>query len=1439
MPRWLPRGPVLWGTLAAGGLALTGAALRFGFDPLIARSYDHWKPRLERIVTRVMGHPLELGPYRGFGPEGLRVGPSRFRAGERDDSTAQVTGLLVRVQPLASWRQRGLVLELEAEGAQADLRRNARGRVWELGRLSPGGEPPRLTLRVRIPRPGRVRLWGFSPTGRPLQADLRGGTLISIHERRLALQASLSAADGAGSLQLQGDGNWRHNHWQLRLAGRGFPLTPLEPLLPAGVRLGGQADAQLRLGLDRGRPSCEGTLNLQRLRWQPKGSAQALSSPLLPLRCHERSFSLADSAWRFGGWSGRTSGRSGGDGALRLKLSARPPDGNPLAGAPLLADLQGRWRAGSIRVDQLDGTYRGVRLRAAGSVTSRLDLRGGWTLDPADLPSRITLPAWLRRQSLQGSWLATGSLAAPQLAVRSRGVDLPLLGPAELALDWRDGQLRLQDLRTSHLQATAAMPLALRPGRGLVAGEISTRFQLRRFPLQRLDSLVGTRLQGLIDVDGELRGPLRALRQDLRLRLHRPAVGPLRLQETWSGTLSAAPGSRLLRLSSEGPGPQGRLEARLDDRWQPRLATLERAGGVLRLEGTPDRYAWTATAFPLQGLALALGADPALRSLQGRLAGQGALALRPLAFNGNVQLERPSWLGVSGRSLTARVDYRDRRYSVRGQLDPLQAGSIQADLQGRWSGPFQLRLKGRNLGADFFRQLLVARDLWQNRPVPPPGRAADLGSLVIETLGRSLNDQLQVLNQARRDMADRDRRLDQATRAERIERLQMAVDADLILGGPDRSRLRADLAARGHLWLDRRDRDTSLAEEPFRLRLQGPLRSGEGDLELSGLSLSLLRLLTPVPESLRGSLMARARYRLGEGDPWIGADLSLVDAAIGAQQLRLPRGRLELRHRDLAVDLALQASGAANRVTLAGTIPLDPDRSGLLLRLASRDDGLLFLTRLAGPAVQWQRGSADVQLLVRGRLRDPIANGFLRLRNGECQLIGQRFRGVQATVLFDSSQLLVQGLSARIGSSGSLRGEGRLGLVRALGGEPSLALDLRAVPFSVPRIRARADGRLTIGGSLLAPRLGGSLAIGHGSIDVRPSGLAEARPASHQAAQPTTLPALVESKWDFRQPLVLLGPDVESSTAASLEQAIPRLPWLGFEALQLKLGPDLRVGLPNVASFTTGGSLRISGRLDPSLRASGVVKLLGGRLNLFTTSFSLDPDAPNVAIFTPSLGLIPYLDIALRTRIADSLNVLAPSGLGDADSTALANTQLAAQGGFSSLNQLSLILVTVSVSGPADRIGESLRLRSSPPLPQERLVALIGGNSLAGLSGGAAGAALATALGQTLLSPLLSSLSDAFGQRVSLALYPTYVNPQVDSSQELRSRRVPPQLVLGSEIGYDLTDRINASLLAAPNRSDIPPQFTLNYKASERLNVEASVDTQGAWQTQLRVFFRF
>ncbi|MBM5800461.1 MAG: DUF490 domain-containing protein, partial [Cyanobacteria bacterium K_DeepCast_35m_m2_023] len=479
-------------------------------------------------------------------------------------------------------------------------------------------------------------------------------------------------------------------------------------------------------------------------------------------------------------------------------------------------------------------------------------------------------------------------------------------------------------------------------------------------------------------------------------------------------------------------------------------------------------------------------------------------------------------------------------------------------------------------------------------------------------------------------------------------------------------------------------------------------------------------------------------------------------------------------------------------------------------------------------------GGVDLQLLLRGSLNEPIANGFLRVRDGQIQLLEQTVRDLQATIVFDFEQLLVQELTARLGERGTVTAQGHLGLIEASTSEPPLGITISQVPFNLQRINALANGQLDIRGSLRSMQMGGELAIDQGSINAQPGRLVATKPGQPPSPPRKSVSQLLEENWDFQSPLLLVGSEVETNSSQRVLDSVPRFAALGFNDLRLRLGPNLRIAIPNVASFKTAGLLRLSGQLGPSLRARGVVRLLQGRLNLFTTSFSLDPEAQNVAIFTPALGLIPYLDIAMRTRVSDSLTL---AGVGAGSNRTLADIE--AEGGISSLNQLNLVRITVSVSAPADRLAQNIRLRSSPPMPESRLIALIGGNSLAGLGASGAGAALATVLGQTLLSPVLGGLSDALGQRVSFALYPTYVNPNVANEAVLQSRRLAPQLVLGTEVGLDVTERFNVSVLAAPNRIDVPPQINLNVRATDLLNVQGAVDSRGAWQTQLQLFFRF
>jgi translocation and assembly module TamB len=1431
---------------AVGGLVLFAWICS---DRLLTGLYDHWRPWIERQVGTVMGHPLQLGSYQGFGPGGVEVGPSRFLPGKGDDSTITVRGVRARVRPLASWQQQSLQLELDFIGAEVYLRRNRLGQLWKLGSLSPGRRAPRLNLTFRLLEPAKVRLWGFSQPDRgPLQAQVRGQANLDLPASRIDVRARLEWPRDPGALLLLGQGQWgKGQRWQGDFTARGLALTPLSPLLPLppSSHLAGHADGQVRLSLLQGVAGCSGLLKARDVRWRASPKAPDLALASLPLRCNDAQLELASSRWRYQTWAGTIAGRLTRQLGLNLLLQAEPPKGLGLGPTPLLAKVGGQLGKDGLLGARLQGRRGDSRLDLTGSVGRVLDLQGLWQVQASDLPPLARLPVWLRQQPLAGRLKLAGRLAAPSLNLQSNlAGQHPLLGAWNAAVAWRDGLLRLERLRAEGLEASAQLPLDLKRGRGLVMGDLKGQLDLRHYPLTRLGPLVGTNLQGHLDAKGPVTGPLNLLAADLQLRLQQPGAGPLALRETWSGRFQGLVGSGLqqarsggqLHLLAAAPAPPGRIDTWLDARWHPVRIQLERGGGLLNLNGRPSHYDWQAKGLSLQGLALTLAPDQPLRNLQGVLGGRGVLELQPLSVSGKLQIERPGFLGLAARQLRASFAYNRNSYKLRTDLEPLGAGRLRGDLEGRPNGRLKSHWLARGLDAGLLRQLAMAWGLARGTSIASIGQASDLGSLVWDTLGPSLDQKLAALGRAEALANQRQAELRRLSRQELLARLQTSLDADLRLSGPDPGRLRVQLEARGHLWLGQRDRDDALGSEPLTFRLDGPLRGGEGQFELAGLTLGLLALLAPVPRGLSGGLGLKGTYRLGGAHPELVVDLALDQARIGPQPIALKRGRIQLRQAKVQLDLALRAQGAQSNVALVGQIPLNPNQSGLELRLSSRGDGLAFLSGLAGSALEWQQGSADLRLLVRGSLNEPIANGFVRLRRGQCLFIGQKLEKVEATVLFDFKQLEVQQLTAQVGRNGLIQGEGRLGLIRPLDGPPSLTVKLRQVPFSMSRLQAMGQGQLSLGGSLRSPQLGGEVTVSRGTLNVQPAAVSKG-----PGDASTSVQGLIEEGWKFDKPLVLLGPDMASATATSLADTVPNFPYLAFDNLRLRFGPDLRVVLPRVASFNTGGSLRISGRLDPSLRATGVVRLLSGRLNLFTTSFSLDPQAPNVAVFTPSLGLVPYLDIAMRTRISDSLGLIAPNGFNptsrDAFAAAAPTTTLTP--GAASLRQLNLILVTVSVSGPADRLGENIKMHSSPPLPQERLVALVGGNSLAGLGSGGAGTALATVLGQSLLSPLISSLSDALGQRVSLALYPTYVSPEVSVDSNQTSRRLPPQLVLGSEIGYDLSDRVNLSVLAAPNRTDIAPQMTLNYKASELINIETSVDTQGSWGSQLRMFLRF
>ena len=131
---------------------------------------------------------------------------------------------------------------------------------------------------------------------------------------------------------------------------------------------------------------------------------------------------------------------------------------------------------------------------------------------------------------------------------------------------------------------------------------------------------------------------------------------------------------------------------------------------------------------------------------------------------------------------------------------------------------------------------------------------------------------------------------------------------------------------------------------------------------------------------------------------------------------------------------------------------------------------------------------------------------------------------------------------------------------------------------------------------------------------------------------------LPERNWSQKEPLVLFIQDEDAPASRIVSAGLPNgFESLTFDNIKLALGPSLRLVSQPLASFETNGFLFLNGAFDETLDVSGVIKLVSGYVNLFTTTFNLDQSEPNVAVFVPSMGLVPYVDVTLKSRVPDNV----------------------------------------------------------------------------------------------------------------------------------------------------------------------------------------------------------
>ncbi len=1321
-----------WKILGAfTSLLAFGGCSWFLADRVVSSSLEELRPGLEEQLSKPLGHPLKIGPYRGLRLWGLAIGETEILESSLDGSTARFSGGRIEFAPLASFLHWRPVVDIKLNGAIFRLRRNEDGFYWVPGQIDGASSPP-VDFRLSLSNPATVFL---EPSNLKLVASGRGQVHFRI--RRVGGGLRLHFPDD-GSLFLQGQGSWDGADLVAKTRLKNVNLQSLQELLgPIHLASKGQLNGDFGLRLNRGRVRCDGGLSLSGLKIKTSNLSQSLSSPQTSFSCGKDRIYFHRSTWEYG----KFVGNFGGDFLFNSPKNS----------------FQGR--SGFLRINYFGGE---------------------------DQKFKVGLP----------------------LAFDREGVEV---------------------------------------------GEVKAVLALKSVPLAEFSELIGARVGGRLSVSGEVIGPLKALRPNLAIQVVNPEVSSIRLQEDWKGDLvESKRGGALLKMTPVGDVIPAELTANFLPDWRLDRMNFKRSDGSLSLTHDLEigNYFWQAHRLKLDGVEFALPPDRRFERVFGRLSGDGIFNLQNQSVEGNVRFSYPRTMGLQLREAVLEGNIVNGVYSLEGDLFPPDIGEIALQASGRLGGGLHAQARARRVSARWLTLSALQLPKINLKSFPPTGGAEELGTLLTKSYGSSVDGQLKGLSAAKIFLKE----LEESTKRKFInpQDLRGELDADFDLKGADLSELNLSLEIRGYLWADGQNPVYLKNKGPFIATINGPLKGGEGNFSLVNIPFSLLSLVSPVPSGLNGGVGLSGKYRKKEDDIEFIGEFTLHNAKLFDNLLILELGEVSFSKSVLDLNVSLRSSFSEEPVNLKGQIPINA-LSPINLRVESHGDGLNFLDGLSNGSAVWKSGESHLKILISGNFNNPKANGYLVIENGEFIYNNQLITDLTTSMIFDFNRLEFQNFEAKLGPKGLISGKGAIALFNPSIERQPLELNMNQVRLALQIADVELSGNLILTRSLIKPTFGGELTIEKGfispgktklvgtssaKVDTINSSNSEDSDLSEE--EPTYYSKfLEEQRWDFEEPLVLLGRDVEPTASKLLRSSIPNVSSVSFDNLRLRLGPDLRITSLPLANFGATGFLNLNGELGPSLQPRGVVRLLNGRVNLFTTTFNLDRKAANVAVFTPSLGLIPYVDVSLTSRVSESVS----------EGTSFQSSNVFSKNGTGpfGVGGFRLVRVMVKASGPADRIAENIELRSSPPMPRAQLLGLIGGNTLAGLTGGDESEMIASVLGRSLLSPVLGTISDSFSERLQLSLYPTYVTPEVKeetsdvqtSSQDEVTGAAPPQQAWVTEVGIDLTERFNFSVLATPNRSDIPPQGTLTYQVTPNFGVAGSLDNEGTWQSQLQLFFRF
>ena len=285
-----------WG-FAGTFAALGGVLIWSGADLLVARTISRFSPQIEKTLSNSLGHPLEIGPYRGLRPWGVELGPTRLLPGSKDTSSVSISNLTIKFAPFASLFSWQPVAIFNPKGTKVILSKNDTGSFWVVPQ-SDKNKKINLQLKFNLKEPTKIL---FNPGDTTLLA--KGNVSLNLSKKKIYGAINLDTKE-QGSLYLSGKGFWDGIEFQTKVRTNKLSLGILEGILGenSNIITRGKINGRLSLGVKKGLISCKGDLLLKDVSLRGGPLRDTLSTNNSKIKCDNNKFKLINSNWNYGYW---------------------------------------------------------------------------------------------------------------------------------------------------------------------------------------------------------------------------------------------------------------------------------------------------------------------------------------------------------------------------------------------------------------------------------------------------------------------------------------------------------------------------------------------------------------------------------------------------------------------------------------------------------------------------------------------------------------------------------------------------------------------------------------------------------------------------------------------------------------------------------------------------------------------------------------------------------------------------------------------------------------------------------------------------------------------------------------------------------------------------------------------------------------------------------